>query len=1008
MNFGKQVLCIPLLLCTILFQPAAQTRQVRFANIGLRDGLSNASVSSFVQDAAGFIWIGTQGGLHRWDGKEFTLYENEPFNRQSLPHNLIQTMYMDPDGETIWIGTYRGLVRFDTRNQHFTSWSRNLDNPSSLSNDVVVSISKDAQNRLWVGTLDGLNRMDGDSFVRYPVEPDNPDSLANRVIRAVTLDSRGTLWIGTSGGGLHRYNDAEDNFERIPVDPHGTQGTGSEYIMSISESADGLLWLGQWFFGISAYDPETGTYTHYRLEDNRVYFVNARDPGRVYAGTWGGGLFELDTASGTIHRYERKEQMWSLPHNTVYSCLVDSAGEVWIGTNGGGFSHLLRESQAYTRFEHDPSDPGSRASGKTNAVLEDSKGRLWIGTYNGGLSRLDPGKTAFRHYRHNPADPRSLANDIITVLKEDTQGAILVATQGGLHLWDEKTDSFKRILHNPSDPYSLPDNIVYELLEEPDTGNFWVGMYHKGVAYWDRTTGRFTGYPSEADNPETLSDNLVYSMARDRHGHLWVGTNSGLNRHLGNGRFVRYMSDPDNRHSIPSNTIMRIYLDTTGNLWLGTNGGGVARYNEETDTFTTWTKREGLPSNVLTGLLSGPQGSLWAATSMGLAVYDPATDLFTPFAGQEGLRYSEFNGGHYRNSQGQLYFGVLNALYRIDPTLVSHPDGRLPLRLTGITVLNQPLETTVSPWFIDRVVLPWNRNSISFTFSALDFRDPGRNQYAYKLEGFDTEWIYSGNRSYASYTNLRGGRTYQFRVRVSSPGGSWDGDALTIPVRLSRAPWLRWWAFVLYILFLAGLLWISLVIRSRLLLREQVSELTRVKGELELANIQLGIIADHDGLTGLRNRRSIDAELHRRYEAAAAFSEPISVMMIDIDKFKDYNDHYGHQLGDEALIRVAGAIARAMDRPQDSVGRYGGEEFLVVLPGTDTTGARMVAERICAQVRDLAIPHEASNVLNVVTLSAGLATAIPSAGASFADLVKLADTRLYRAKHEGRNRIIDG
>jgi len=1005
-KFEKQLFCIPVLHCVLLFQPVAHTHQVQFSTIGLHDGLSNASITSFVQDAAGFIWIGTLGGLHRWDGKDFTLYENEPFNPQSLPHNRIQTMYLDPDGETIWIGTDRGLVRFNTRKQHFSSWSHNDQNPSSLSDDMVVSISMDAQNRLWVGTLNGLNRMDGETFVRYPVGSATATSVADTGIRAITLDSRGILWIGTSGAGLHRYNATTDNFEHIPVDPARTQDSEREYVMSISESADGFLWLGLWNFGISQYDPQTGIFTHYRLEDTQVYCVNARDPGRIYAGTWGSGLIELEVASGTIQHHVHNQQIGSLAHNTIYSILVDSAGEVWIGTNGGGFSHLLRKSQAYTRFEYKPTDPGSRASGNTNAVLEDTKGRLWIGTDQNGISRLDLGKTTFRHYRHNPADLQSLASNTITVLKEDSQGTILIGTQSGLHIWKEKTDTFIRILNNPSNPYSLPDNFVNDLIEEPKTGNFWIGM-NKGLAYWDRKTGRFTMHSSKPDNPSTLSDNRVYSMAYDHYGNLWIGTHHGLNLYMENGSFLRYLSDPTNRHSIPSNTIVQIYLDSSNKLWFGTTGGGVARYEEETDSFTTWTKQEGLPSNELTGLLSGPLGSLWVATSMGLAVYDPSTNLFTQFAGQENLLYNKFNDGHYRNSVGQLYFGVQNALYRIDPTKVFNPDTHLPLRLTGITVLNQPLESTVAPWFIDKVNLPWYRNSISFAFSALDFRDPGRNQYAYMLEGFDTEWIYSGKRSYASYTNLRGGRTYQFKVRVSTPGGGWGEDMLTIPVSITQAPWLRWWAFVLYILMLVGVLWISVVIHSRIVLREQVHELTRVKDELERANIQLGIIADHDGLTGLRNRRSIDAELHRRYEAAATFSDPITVMMIDVDKFKEYNDHYGHQQGDEALIQVSDAIARAMVRPQDSVGRYGGEEFLVVLPGTDSLGARLVAERICAQVRNLAIPHATSDVLNIVTLSVGLASAIPTKGANFADLVKLADTRLYKAKHEGRNKIID-
>ncbi|MFH2116112.1 MAG: two-component regulator propeller domain-containing protein, partial [Spirochaetota bacterium] len=205
------------LLCTLSLAvlPVQAQKPARFLNIGLREGLANASVSSMVQDAAGFIWIGTQGGLHRWDGQSFALYENEPFNRDSLPHNLIQTMYMDTDGYTIWIGTYGGMTRFDTRTETFHSWARNPDDPRSLAGNVVVSIAKDAEGRLWAGTLDGLSRLDGDIFVNYRADPDKPGAIGNNVIRALFLDSRDTFWVGTSGGGLHRYLPESDSFDRI-------------------------------------------------------------------------------------------------------------------------------------------------------------------------------------------------------------------------------------------------------------------------------------------------------------------------------------------------------------------------------------------------------------------------------------------------------------------------------------------------------------------------------------------------------------------------------------------------------------------------------------------------------------------------------------------------------------------------------------------------------------------------------------------------------------------------
>jgi diguanylate cyclase (GGDEF)-like protein len=991
--------------------PVQAQKPARFQNIGLREGLANASVSSMVQDAAGFIWIGTQGGLHRWDGQSFALYENEPFNRDSLPHNLIQTMFMDPDGYTIWIGTYGGLTRFDTRTETFRSWARNPEDPRSLAGNVVVSIAKDAEGRLWAGTLDGLSRLEGDSFVNYRVDPDKPGSLGNNVIRALHLDSRGGFWVGTSGAGLHRYLPENDSFDRITAGEPGTGGAGestlgSNYVMSISQDPEGYLWLGQWFYGLSRLDTATGRLEHYPLADDRVYFVNAVEQGRVYAGTWGGGLFELEPETGATVRHVRGERMWTLPHDTVYSCLVDSFGEVWIGTNGGGFSQLLREGSGYTMFEHDPADPGTRAAGKTSAVLEDSQGRLWVGIYNGGLSRLDPGQTAFRHFINDKEDLRSLPNNIVTRVYEDSRGRIWITSNGGIALYDDATSTFTRFVRDISDPDSLLDDVIYDLLEEPGTGNFWVATYTKGLAYWDRSASRFTHYQNSGEDGASISDNLVYALAMDKEGRLWAATNAGLNRYEGDGRFKRYLSDPDDPTSLPSKIIRDLHVDAAGVLWIATNGGGVARYRPATDDFDHWTKRDGLPSNAVVSILGGPSGTLWAATVTGIAFYEPGTGRFRPFTSFGDLRYGEFNVGRYRNASGQLYFGALNTLYRIDPSIVDGGSLVPPVRLTGITVLNEPYKGGVATWFVKSMQVPWYRSSLSFNFSSLDYRDPQRSQYAYILEGFDADWIYSGSRSYASYTNLPGGRTYTFRVRASTEEGLWNEDGIALVIRVDRAPWFTWWAYLMYLLALGLLVWVVTVARSRFVLRSRVDELTKVKGELEEANVRLGVLADHDGLTGLLNRRSLDAELKRRFAAAISLQEPVSVLMIDIDRFKEYNDHYGHQVGDECLVRVGRAIADALDRLQDSVTRYGGEEFLVLLPGTTAAGARQVAKRMVQAVADLAIPHAASDVFPMVTICIGVASLIPSMDDTSEKLVKLADACLYKAKQTGRNRVV--
>lgn len=985
----------------------APERAVRFLNTGVREGLANASVSSIVQDAAGFIWLGTQGGLHRWDGVAFTIYENEPFDDTTLPHNLIQTIFLDTDGSTLWLGTYGGLVRFDTKTGRFDSWSHDPADGRSLSNDVVVAVARDGQGRLWVGTLGGLDRMDedGTGFTRYRAAPDDPRGLSVNVIRALHLDGRGRFWIGTSGGGLLRYLPELDGFERYATKGGSGPALPSDYVMDIDEAPDGSLWLALWFYGAARFDPELPSVTPYRLADERSYFVNAREPGYVRVGSWGGGLFEFGPGGGEPRRYRKTEDYaWSLPHDTIYSMLVDRSGEVWVGTNGGGLSQMLRDPESFVIFEHNPKDPATIGPGKVNAILEDSRGRLWVGSYNGGLAVAEPGSSRFTHYRYDPANPKSLPNDLVTMIYEDSAGEIWVLSNGGIARYRPDGSGFDRYVRDPARPGSLPDNVVYQMLEEPGTGNFWIGTYTAGLAYWDREAGRFDHYPARLGEPGALGDNLVYALAYDAQGRLWVGTNGGLYRREADGTFSAYRPQRDELGTLPSRIVRGLRLDATGRFWVATNGGGVALYLPETDSFRYWTKRDGLPSNVVLAVSEGADGTIWASTVTGLAFFEEGSGRWRPFGGPSDLRYNEFTVGYATGAAGSLYFGAVNALYRIDSRRIARREFLPPVRITRILVDNQAAGE-LSPWFQAETDVPHDAGSVSFEFAALDYRDPARNQFAYKLEGLDEDWIFSGGRAYAAYTNLRPGRSYVFRVIASNNEGVWNEDGARLVLRVRASPWLSWWAIALYVAAGIAALWFVAALRSRAMLKGKVDELSKLKGELEEANVKLEELASRDGLTGLANRRSLNAELERRYRAATGMGEPLAVLMIDIDCFKPYNDRYGHQAGDEALMAVATAIKDSLDRPQDSAARYGGEEFAVVLPGADLSGAAKVAERIRAAVEALGLPHADSSAGSVVTVSVGAAAAVPDGSLSQYKLLDLADAALYRSKEAGRNRI---
>lgn len=980
---------------------AATGESAYFSTISTRDGLPNASVSAIAQDGLGFLWFGTQGGLVRYDGYAFKHFENEPFASNVLSHNQVQTLLMD--GDVLWIGTYGGLNRLDLRTEAFTVFKNDPADPASLSSDLVIAVERDSAGRLWVGTSKGLNRLDEETgrFVRFNRIEGDLSSIPDDLVRDIHEDASGTLWIAT-GGGLARLR-GDGRFDRANVDPDDPGALPAAGVMSIAESPAGELWFGCWNGGLARLaDRASLRFETKRLPDERVYFVNAQEEGVLMVGTWGGGLVEYRPSDGRLYRRRAGQGPGSLSHDVVYSALLDANGVFWIGTNGGGINRTDRRDAFYEAYMHDPEKPASLSSGKVSAVLEDRSGRLWVGVYNGGLNRYDPATGGFVHYRHDPAKPRGLSNDIVNYLYEDAAGDLWIGTNEGLCRYAPRTDDFDVFRNDPADPASLPDPVVYVVKDAPG-GDLWIGTYTKGLARLEKSTGRFVRYPIDPLGDAGTADSLVFALEYDARGRLWIGMNKGLDR-LDGGRFVHYRYDQDNREGISFDTVRNVFRDSRGRMWMGTAGGGLMRYDEENDRFVHFMKKQGLPNNAVRSIIEASDGSLWIGTARGIGVIDPDGDFFRGFSVYNDLKDREFHIGTWRSKDGSLYFGGMNALYRLLPT-ARRGEIRVPrLVVSEIRVGDKPLKDGPAAPYVESLRLEYNRNDFAVLFSTVDFRDPGRNLYSHKLEGFDTEWTTPTSERSVVYTNLPGGR-YRFLVRASDNEGYWNDSALDLPVDVGYPPWFSPPALVLYLFALVGLGYMVASLKGKSELSAKVVELTALKVELEAANVRLADLSMIDGLTGIANRRRLDEVLPHVYAESAREGRPLSILMLDLDFFKGYNDCYGHLMGDEALRQVAATILGSIERATDLAARFGGEEFIVMLSNTDEAGARRVAERIRSAVEALSIPTEASKASDVVTISAGVASAVPTPEGSAKDLVEAADAALYRAKQSGRNRV---
>lgn len=997
-----------------------------FDRFGRQQGLPNLSVSSLVRDSHGYLWIGTQGGVCVWDGLDFQVFRHDPAREDSLSHNLVQTLWIDSD-DVLWIGTYGGLNRFDPQSGIMTRFVHNPEKPDSISNDIVTSIYRDRQGILWAGTLDGLNRMDETrgTFRRYRALG-RPGDLGHRTVRTIQEDAGGALWVGTSGGGLGQYLPDRDAFATLRHDADRADSLPSDSVMDLLLDRRGRLWAACWGGGLARMDNPAGRFTTISLKDNRIYCILEDGPS-IWAGSWGGGLFRLDTATGTSAGWNNRDgDPTSLSNDTVYSLLKDPGGILWVGTNGGG---LNRYNSRHARFRsrNPMAEAGLGGNRKVTALLEDRKGRLWAGTYNGGLLMQSPGTQTWNHYSHEATDPGSLSGDLVTRIFEDSAGNVWVLTTDGLNRWDEATGRFTAYLPGKAPVPEIPDSIVYDMVQDP-SGVFWLATYTRGVVKFDPSSGKVQIWSYDPASGTGIADNMVYTLYLDRKGGLWAGTNRGLSRiDTADGSVRNWAHDPARADSLATNTVRQVLEDSQGRIWVATNGGGLDQYDPARDAFLHHDTRNGFPHMTINSLMEGPGCVLWMGTTSGLCAFDPGNGFMVTYTDEDGLQDLEFSQAAARTSTGAMLFGGPGGI-----SLVNDFDtrnmGPIPqVDITSVMIANQKRNSGFPASTMHDLVLAAGERQISFTLAVLDYARPEHNQYAWKLEGFDTDWVYS-NRNYATYTNLAPG-TYTFRIRGANARGIWNDEGKSLNIQVEYPWYLSPPAMTGWLALAGGLIFLAMRVRTNYALRHKIRELQELRRELEEANAKLEFLSTHDPLTGLPNRRALDQRLEENWVFCQRQDLPMGVIMLDVDHFKKYNDTHGHLSGDIVLRAVAMTMDAAMQRNTDMAGRFGGEEFMVLLPGSSPEGTLQVAERLRAAVEALRIPRDAPIAPEFlaglslsgkaqepaetcgesdshVTISAGVASLVPHGRISADALVRQADDALYRAKENGRNRTM--
>jgi ligand-binding sensor domain-containing protein/serine phosphatase RsbU (regulator of sigma subunit) len=811
-------------LLTLFSLSHAQPHGIEFERLSLEQGLSQSVVTCILQDRQGFLWFGTMDGLNKYDGYGFTVYKHDAEDSNSLSDNCITAICEDRFG-MLWIGTRDGLNRFDRITERFARYWHDPANPRSLSHNTITAICEDrvnAENWLWVGTGEGgLDLFDRktESVSHYQLDTTNSNSLSSNRVRAIHVDRTGAVWVGTYGG-LNKMvfdqNPGNDRpaarFTRFEHDPSNPNSLSHNRIWSIYEDRAGNLWLTTFGGGLNKLSNDEGAdgasvhfkrYLHHAANSNSLNHNTTRpifedQTGTLWIGT-SGGLDQFDPVkeSFTHHQYDPANPH-SLSNNDVWSVYEDQSGTLWVGTYGGGLNKFSRAKEKFAHFKHDPANLNSLGHNMVMSICEDRTGTLWVGTGGGGLYQYDVSQKKFLHYRHDPANPYSLSNDGVAAVCEDESGALWIGTGEGLHRFDRETKQFIRYQRDPVNPHSLSSNSVSALYKD-HMGTMWIGTGGGGLNRHDRATGRFIRYQHDPANPQSLSHNTVYAIFEDPSHELWIGTAGGLNRFdRANERFVRYQHDPANRQSLGNNHVLSIYSDSahaTTTLWVGTSGGGLDQFDKTTGAFAHFTEKDGLPNGVIYGILGDAAGNLWLSTNNGLSKFDPATKAFRNYDVDDGLQSNEFNQGAQFKSpapRDEMFFGGINGFNRFHPERINDNPYAPPIVLTAFMKFDKRVKLDTAITEIKRLKLSYRDNFFSFAFAALDYTNPAKNQYAYKLEGFNDDWIYCGSRRYASYTNLDGGE-YTFRVKGANSDGVWNEQGIAVKIIVTPPFWKTWW-----------------------------------------------------------------------------------------------------------------------------------------------------------------------------------------------------------------------
>ena len=879
-NWNYISITIALLIFVLITTPnflVSQTQNFRITHYTINEGLSHNYVYCILQDSKGFMWFGTRDGLNKFDGYNFTHYKHKPFDNKSIAHNIISDLLEDKDG-MIWIATSGGgLCRYDRFKNEFISLKHNLNNSHSLSDDFLKCLYLDDSGKLWIGTVGGLSVLDIPSaekrrkknpclpldsiftFVNYQHDPSNLNSIGSNIVRGIVQDRIGNFLIVTnsvidhfntvSKKWTHYFGAPGDNTIKIVSNPDTITWSFSTPCNCIMNKKEVVVLNYQ---DILRFDEKSMSFERRRkVIDGEIYCEDSSS--NFWSGNFEKELYVIPKQKITgENKKHYKLPKPILTSNELLSGAIDAFGSVWIGTDKG----IYKFDRSTSGFNHISLSSNVDEHNKFNirTLYEDRTGNVWLGTVYNSLRILDIKNSLIAMpYRGFVPTKQRIGENVVNTILEDTFGNYWLGTRAGVYLKEKESDSIKRILYKSTITGSNYYGSIFSLLFDHH-GRIWFGGakgYKPVILKYNKNSNTFdsTDYPLKEVMQK--SGTGVWKFLEDSKHRIWIGTTNGVFLiDEPSEKISHFFYKADDPWSLSQNETWVIFEDHSGNIWIGTMGGGLNLWNQQTGNFSHFMQENGLAGNIVFGILEDEHSNLWISTNNGISKFNLDRKVFRNYLTPEIRDIGQFSNACLKTKDGFMMFGGQNGIIRFYPDSIRADSSHALIIITSLSILGNKIRDEIGNG--EEISIPYKENYFSMEFAALDYRDPRKLQYAYKLEGVNNNWIHTGTQRFCSYSNLSPG-DYAFKIRATNSDGMWNDKGISIIIHIIPPIYLTTWfklgVIVLMLLFTAGLInW-----RMNLIRRKELEKRRLIESELHTLRLQMNPHFIFNSLNAIQN-----------------------------------------------------------------------------------------------------------------------------------------------------------